>query len=69
MSRYAGSCAKSFALGDERVGGGGSHERLAVLNVVRDEVIDFLGQVIDRSERASADRLVGDDREESLELV
>ena len=69
MSRSADSCAKSFELGDDRIGGDGPHERPAVLVVVSDEVIDFRGQVIDRSERASADRLVGDDREESLNLV
>ena len=69
MSRSADSCAKSFELGDDRIGGGGPHEWLAVLVVVSDEVIDFRGQILDRSERAAADRLVGDDRRQQHRMA
>jgi hypothetical protein len=69
VSRSSDSCTKSLEFGDDRIGGSGPHEQLAVLVVVGDEAIDFRGQILDRSERPATDRLVGDDREESLDLV
>ena len=69
MSCSANSCAKSFELGDDGIGGSGPHEWFTGFVVVGDEVIDFGGQVLDRSERAAPNRLVGDDRDESLDLI
>jgi hypothetical protein len=36
---------------------------------VSDEVIDFRDQIFDRAGRAAPGRLVGDDREESLDSI
>ena len=54
---------------EDRVGGGDPLERLAVRVVGRDEMIDALHQLFDAGERAAADGLVGDQREEALDLV
>ena len=49
--------------------GGGPLEGLAVGVVRCDEVIDALHKLFDAVERAAADGLVGDQREEALDLV
>ena len=54
---------------EDRISGGGPLERLAVRVVRRDEVIDALDELFDAGERAATDGLVGDQREESFDLV
>jgi len=54
---------------EDRVGRGGPLERLAVCVVVGDEVIDALYELFDAGERAAADDLVGNQREEPFDLV
>ena len=54
---------------EDRIGGGGPLEGLAVGVVGADEVVDALHELLDAGERASAYGLVCDQREESLHLV
>jgi hypothetical protein len=54
---------------EDRISGGSPTKRLAVLVVVRHKVIDALHELLDTGERASANGLVRDLREESLDLV
>jgi len=54
---------------EDRICRGSPFERLEVGVVCRDEVIDALNQLLDTGERAAADGLVGDQREEALDLV
>jgi len=54
---------------EDRVGSGGPLEGPAVCVVCRDEVVDSLHELFDAGERAAADGLVGDQREEALDLV
>jgi len=60
---------KSMQFFEDRVGGGGPLERLAVCVVVGDEVIDALCELFDAGERAAADRLGGNQREEPFDLI
>jgi len=53
----------------DRIGGGGPLEGLTVRVVRRDEVVDALHELLDASERAAPDCLVGDQREEAFHLV
>lgn len=53
----------------DRICGGGPLERLAVRVVRRDEVIDALHELSDSGERAAADGLVRDQREEAFDLI
>jgi hypothetical protein len=55
--------------GEDLVGGGGPGEGLRVGVPGRDVVADLGGEDLDRSERAAADRLAGDDREPCFDLV
>ena len=52
-----------------RIGGGSPSKRLALGVVVRDELVDALHELLDAGERTTADGLVGDQREEALDLV
>lgn len=54
---------------EDRVGGGGPLEGLAIGVVRGDEVIDALHELLDAGERAATDGLVGDQREEALDLI
>ena len=54
---------------EDRVSGGSPSERLRVGVVVGDEPIDALHELLDAGERAAADRLVGDQREEAFDLI
>lgn len=54
---------------EDRICGGGPLERLAVRVVGGDEVIDALDKLLDAGEGSAANGLVGDQREESLDLV
>ncbi len=54
---------------EDRICGGGPLERLAVRVVGGDEVIDALDELLDAGEGSAANGLVGDQREESLDLV
>ncbi len=54
---------------DDRIGRSGPLERLAIRVVGGDEVIDALHELLDAGERTAADRLVGDQREEALNLI
>jgi hypothetical protein len=54
---------------DDQVGSGGPLEQLAIRVVGGDEVIDTLHELLDANERAAADRLVGDQREEMFDLA
>ena len=69
MSCSADSCAKSLKLCKDGVGGSGPGEGLAILVVVSDEFIDARDQLLDRTERSAANRLVSDEPEEALDLV
>src|SRR5258706_8906732 len=51
------------------VGGGGPAKRLGVRVVVADELFDALDELLDAGERAAADCLVGDEREEAFHLI
>src|SRR5213075_2050262 len=53
----------------KRICGGCPFERLAVGVVMRDELIDALHELLDAGERSAPDRLVGDQRKESLDLI
>ena len=53
----------------DRIGGGSPLEGLAVLVVGRDEVVDALHELLDAGERAAANGLVSDHREEPLNLI
>ena len=53
----------------DRIGGGSSCEGLAVCVVRGDEVVDALHKLLDAGKRAPPNRLVGDQREEALNLV
>ncbi|MNR20089.1 hypothetical protein D3C85_1369150 [compost metagenome] len=54
---------------EDRVGCGGPGEGLAGLVVGGDEVVDLADQILDRRERTSANRLVRDQAEETLDLI
>lgn len=54
---------------EDGVCGCGPLERLAGRVVCGDEMINALHELFDAGERASADGLVGDQREEALDLV
>jgi hypothetical protein len=54
---------------EDRIGGGSPTKRLAILVVMHHKVIDALHQLLGTGERAAANGLVGDLREESLDLV
>ena len=54
---------------EDRIGSSGPREGLGVHVVGRYEVVDALHELLDAGERAAADRLVGDQREESFDLV
>ena len=54
---------------EHRVGGRGPGEGFAVGVVRGDEVVDLLDQILDRGERAAADRLVSDQPEEAFDLI
>ena len=53
----------------DRIGSGSPGERFAALVVSGDEVIDLVDQVFHAGEGAAANRLVGDQSEEALDLV
>ena len=53
----------------DRIGGGSPCEGLAVCVVRGDEVVDALHKLLDAGKRAPPNRLVGDQREEALNLV
>ena len=53
----------------DRVGSGSPSEWLGVGVVARDELVDALNELLDAGERAAADCLVGDQREEALDLL
>ncbi len=52
-----------------RICGGRPLERFALGIVVSDELVDALHELFDAGEGSAADGLVGDQREEPLELV
>lgn len=54
---------------EDRISGGGPLEGLAVRVVGRDEVVDALNELFDAGERTAPDCLVGDQREETFNLV
>ena len=54
---------------EDRICGGGPLERLADRVVGGDEVIDARDELLDAGEGSAANGLVGDQREESLDLV
>jgi hypothetical protein len=54
---------------EDRLGGRSPTERLRVGVVAGDELIDALHELLDAGERAAADRLVGDQRAETFDLV
>ena len=53
----------------DRIGGGSPFEGLTVRVVRGDEVVDALDELFDTGKRAAPNRLVGDQREEALNLV
>ena len=54
---------------EDRICGGSPFEGLAVDVVLRNEVIDALHELFNASKRATTDDLVGNQREEALDLV
>lgn len=54
---------------EDRICGGGPLEGLAVNVVGCDELIDALHKLFDAGKGAAADCLVGDQREEALDLI
>ena len=54
---------------ENRIGSGGPSEGLAPGVVGSHELIDALHELLNAGERAAADRLVGDQREEALDLI
>ncbi len=54
---------------EDGVSSSGPLERLAVRVVCGNEVVDALHELLDAGERTAADGLVGDQREEALDLV
>lgn len=54
---------------EDRICGGSPFEGLAVGVVRRNEVIDALHELFNASKRATTDDLVGNQREEALDLV
>ena len=56
-------------LGKDLVGRGGPDERFGVAVPVSDIVVDPLDENLDRTERAAANRLSGDDAEPGFDLV
>lgn len=69
VSRSADSCAKSFELGNNRIGGRGPDERSAVDVVMDHKVIDVLDQFAPRAKRAAADSTIGDECKEAFDEV
>ena len=69
MLRLGNILTYFFDLGQDGIGCGGPDEGLGLSVVMTGEVIDFRGQVHDAPERASSDRLLGDDVEPDLHLV
>src|SRR5882757_3257220 len=53
----------------DRVSSSSPAKRLGVGVVVGDELIDALDELLDAGERAAADCLVGDEREEAFHLI
>lgn len=54
---------------EDRICGGSPFEGLAVDVVRRNEVIDALHELFNANKRATTDDLVGNQREEALDLV
>jgi hypothetical protein len=69
VRRSADSFAKSRELGEDRIGGGGPFEWLAILVVVGHEMVDAFYQLLDRGEGAAPEYLVGNQAEEALDLI
>ena len=65
----ADTCAKSVELLKDGVGNGDPLEWLAVGVVRGHEVINSLDELLDADERTPADRLICDQRGESLDLI